>query len=419
MPTGERPPSQFERSTEASKNNKSAKNNPKDVIIITEKPGETCKSDNLEELDEICEALQGIKQRSNEREELVAKLAKVIQRMKKEREEEAKCKNSQLDQLTGMFQTIMEGVKEVNVAVKEVNVAVKEVNITVNSTKTYAQAAATPPTPICHHATPTNRNKSNTDNKKKQREKLAITITATAAPDTTKNQLKTMHAKDLIHKCQSAIAERFKEGRIPKIHGINKLSNDEYRFHCESEEDPQLLSKMDWSQLFNGVRVKKRKYGLVIHGVPKKDLDPNTENEIILKDEIEEENTSRDLQVVQVNPLRRTQKHLNKIAAHHSVVIFTHSVEEADECIKRGMFIKEDSTIQRSTHPNLTSHSVTSATNSGIWQSTAKTNRNVEIVETKTMTQQAAPTTRNAQDAETHTQHGTSNAANEMKKEAD
>src|SRR5437667_2550372 len=137
MPTGERPPSQSQRSTEASKNNKSAKNNPKDVIIITEKPGETCKSDNLEELDEICEALQGIKQRSNEREELVAKLAKVIQRMKKEREEEAKCKNSQFDQLTGMFQTIMEGVKEVNVAVKEVNVAVKEVNITVNSTKTY------------------------------------------------------------------------------------------------------------------------------------------------------------------------------------------------------------------------------------------------------------------------------------------
>ena len=50
---------------------------------------------------------------------------------------------------------------------------------------------------------------------------------------------------------------------------------------------------------------------------------------------------------------------------------------------------------------------------------TAKTNRNVEIVETKTMTQQAAPTTWNAQDVETHTQHGTSNAANEMKKEAD
>ena len=144
----------------------------------------------------------------------------------------------------------------------------------------------------------------------------------------------------MIQKCHNAIAEHFKEGHIPKIHGINKLSNDEYRLHCESEEDPQLQSKMDWNLLFNGVSVKKRKYGLVIHGVPKKDLDPNTEDEIILRDEIEEENTSRNLQVVQVIPLRCTQKHLSKIAAHHSVIIFTHSVKEADDCLKRGMFIK-------------------------------------------------------------------------------
>src|SRR5436190_1710585 len=150
-----------------------------------------------------------------------------------------------------------------------------------------------------------------------------------------------MHAKDIIHKCQSTITECFKEGHVPRIHGINKLSNDEYRLHCESKEDPQLLSKIDWSSVFNGARTKKRKYGLVIHEVPKKDLDPTiTEDEVILRDEIEEENISRNLQVVQVTPLRRTQKYLNKIAAHHSVVIFTHSAEEADECIKRGMFIK-------------------------------------------------------------------------------
>jgi len=98
---------------------------------------------------------------------------------------------------------------------------------------------------------------------------------------------------------------------------------------------------MDWSIIFNEVKVKKRKYGLVLHGVPKKDLDPTiTEEYYILRDEIEEENTSRNLQVEQVIPLRRTQKHLNKITAHHSVIIFTHSMEEADECLRRGMFIK-------------------------------------------------------------------------------
>ena len=113
---------------------------------------------------------------------------------------------------------------------------------------TYAQIAAREP-PTNPPGTPTNQRKSNTANdkiKKQQREKLTIIITAATAPDTVKTQVKSMHAKDMIQKCQSAIAECFKEGRVPKIHGINKLSNDEYRLHCESKEDPQLLSKMDW-----------------------------------------------------------------------------------------------------------------------------------------------------------------------------
>ena len=129
---------------------------------------------------------------------------------------------------------------------------------------TYAQIAATE-SPMSHHETPTNHRKVNTDNnkpKKQQCEKLIVTITATAAPDTMKHQLRMM--KDLIQKVPV---------RIRKIHSINKLSNDEYRLLCETEEDPQLLSKMDWSLIFNRVKVKKCKYGLVLHEVPKKNLD--------------------------------------------------------------------------------------------------------------------------------------------------
>ena len=200
------------------------------------------------------------------------------------------------------------------------------------SKPTFAQVVAT--------ELPKNPNAAKDKMKKQQREKLTIVITAATATDTIKNELKSMHAKDMIQKCQNAITKYFKEGHVPKIHGINKLSNDEYRLHCESKEDPQLLSKLDWNLIFSGVRTKKRKYGLVLHGVPKQDLDPNIEDETILKDEIEEENTSRNLQVAQVIPLRRSQKHLNKIAAHHSIVIFTHSIEEADECLKCGMSIK-------------------------------------------------------------------------------
>ena len=112
-------------------------------------------------------------------------------------------------------------------------------------TPTFAQVAATGP-PMNHHGTPTNQRKLNTANdkiKKQQREKLTIVITAATAPDTIKNQLKSMHAKDIIQKCQNAIAEYFKEGHIPRIHGISKLSDDEYRFHCESKKTPNYSAK--------------------------------------------------------------------------------------------------------------------------------------------------------------------------------
>jgi hypothetical protein len=205
------------------------------------------------------------------------------------------------------------------------------------ATRTIEPATNTPDTPT----TQRNSKTANAKIKKQQREKYAIVITAAQAPDPVKSELKSMHAKDLIQKCQSAITERFKEGHVPKIHGINKLSNDEYRLHCKSKEDPQLLSRMDWNPTFNGVKSKKRKYGLVIHGVPKKDLDPtDTEDDLTIRGEIEKENTNRDLQVVQVIPLRRTRKHLDKAKAHHSIVIFTHSVEEANACITQGMSIK-------------------------------------------------------------------------------
>ena len=57
----------------------------------------------------------------------------------------------------------------------------------------------------------------------------------------------------------------------------------------------------------------------------KKDLDPTTEDEATLRNEIEKENASRNLHVVQVIPLRRSKKHLSKVTAHHSIVIFTKS----------------------------------------------------------------------------------------------
>jgi len=73
---------------------------------------------------------------------------------------------------------------------------------------------------------------------------------------------------------------------------------------------------MDWNLAFSGVKTKTRKFGLVIHGVTKKDLEPANEDNVVLRDELEEENTSRSLTIAEVTPLRRGQKYRNRIAAH-------------------------------------------------------------------------------------------------------
>jgi len=91
---------------------------------------------------------------------------------------------------------------------------------------TFAQVVATGQPTTHPLGSPYTQRKSTTRNNqiKKQRDKLTITITATAAPNSTKSQLKSMYAKEIIEKCQLAIADCIKEGRIPKIHDINKLS---------------------------------------------------------------------------------------------------------------------------------------------------------------------------------------------------
>src|SRR5438552_11859680 len=100
---------------------------------------------------------------------------------------------------------------------------------------------------------------------------------------------------------------------------------------------------MNWGSVFIGVMAHKRNYGLVANGIHKADLDTSTltEEELELaKQELEEENESRGLHISKIAPLRQSQKYLQKAAAHHSVVIFTQSKEEANECLKRGIIIK-------------------------------------------------------------------------------
>ena len=97
----------------------------------------------------------------------------------------------------------------------------------------------------------------------------------------------------------------------------------------------------------------------------------------------------------QVIPLRGTQKHLNTIAAHHSIVIFTHSVEQADECLRHGMFIKGRYYSPEKYIPKFNITQCYKCYKFGHLAKHCK-NRNLGTVET-------VPTTPNVQDVGTHT----------------
>lgn len=72
-----------------------------------------------------------------------------------------------------------------------------------------------------------------------------------------------------------------------------------------------------------------------------KKINFNTNDEIILRNEIEEENMNRNLEITQMISFKYIQKHLNKIIIHHLIIIFIHNINEINECIKYDIFIQE------------------------------------------------------------------------------
>ena len=96
---------------------------------------------------------------------------------------------------------------------------------------------------------------------------------------------------------------------------------------CSSDSSLSLSSPL-------GTKANRWKYTIVIHGVPKADIDPNKDDQEMLTAKNKEDNESRNLSTVQVLPLWQTGKHLDKATwVHHLLIIFTQSQQEADSCI--------------------------------------------------------------------------------------
>lgn len=178
------------------------------------------------------------------------------------------------------------------------------------------------------------------DKLKQNQQKTTIKLTMTKPDNETKCRLTETPGKEITKILQEAINKEYhdKTNVCPRVCGFDTLSSDAIRIQCYDEKSATALKEsMDWSKIGNGVEAHLTKYGIVIRHVDKGDIEPN--NAVTYHQQIQtlqEENERWDLNIVQILPLRRRP---NEAAKHHSIVIFTDSPQEADDCIEKGIIV--------------------------------------------------------------------------------
>ena len=336
MPSASRPTSRLEGIMEAPK---SAKDKLKEDTIIVEKPDEACKRSNLDELDKIYEAIKSMKLTAQVRGEMADRLLTVINKMKSEQaKEEPKPKQTQFEQIMDMYQDIMKGVNEVNIAINTTTKTVTEAMA--KQDKTYAQAAATPP--IEQRKTFINpARKQELEKAKKERKQYELSINLKNSPQQTLELIRNTHAKDITASFQKVINNSSKHDDKPTVVGISRIGITMIRLQFHTKDGAQRAREIDakWDDAYKGAESHKPNYGIVVHGVPHNAINFEDDFTEIIK-EWEEENASIDIKITRATPLRRNGKQ-GKPAMHKSIIIFTQDPEAADRCLQRGFMIQK------------------------------------------------------------------------------
>src|SRR5271170_5044643 len=97
---------------------------------------------------------------------------------------------------------------------------------------------------------------------RKQREPYQVTLTTTDKES--QKTITDMRPYQINKRCQDIINTETDEK--PKLNGISKITNG-IRLQCKSPEDVHILRILNWNSAFEGLRIHKQKYGIVVHGV--------------------------------------------------------------------------------------------------------------------------------------------------------
>jgi len=264
--------------------------------------------------------------------------------------------------MKAMYEEVLSSRKEIAEVKKELSEVRKEMsearremsqikdimqkNATENS-KSWAQRVGSAP-PTAEHQNAERQRKQfraispeKEEELKEKRHKTAVTLTMAKVLEVTKAHFRETPAKAVTKSFQQAINAVYngKTETIPQVCGFNILSGDTIRLQCVDEKSATVLKEsMEWNKACAGIELKKRKYGIVVHGISKADLNPSsaTRDEI---NELEEDNKRTNLHIAEILPLRRRAKR-HEAALHQSIIIFTNCPHEADDCINQGVIVK-------------------------------------------------------------------------------
>jgi len=214
----------------------------------------------------------------------------------------------------------------------DIDTKVDTIQASVVATKTYAEAAASTPSPITTKPPMGPAKRQQEEEAKKENAKYSITLTAKAAPEDTKKTLVNALPKQIKEQCQQTI-DAADIPCQPKITSINKLTKDQLRLQLRTVEQAQNLrnAQVDWNTAYEGLKMHKPMYPKVVHRVRTDAINLNDDHSNTIS-EWETENLSRGIKIVKIATLRRRAKHTP--TAHRSLIIYTDDKDAAKKCLE-------------------------------------------------------------------------------------
>ena len=169
---------------------------------------------------------------------------------------------------------------------------------------------------------------------KNEKAKIELTLSLSSASASFQQQVTSMKEQDIAEILQEAITHDWKGEPKIQIRAVKKVPPHMIKIQCNTEADVAALQQIKWERFFEGATQVKASFGIVLHGVPKKNLDLIDQPQAIR----ELEGTNALKSISRVAPLMRKPR--NPTAPTHSIVIFLSNAEEADGCISEGVVIQ-------------------------------------------------------------------------------